>query len=146
MKKYYLIITLALASFTAAQAENLCIKYSTTAKHENPWDDQASYTLPTAMTTGVAYTFSLKAKATETCSLNFWPIWTSSPNTNQWGNSTDVQYLGAKNVSTEWQTLTWSFSAQFDLDRIDLDFGGLNGSIFFDDVRLVASAMLKFSA
>lgn len=140
MKKLLLIVPIAVAAI-AAQADNLCIKYSTSAKHENTWDDQANYSLTTPMTKDVAYTFSLKAKATEACSLNFWPIWTTSPNTNQWGNSSDVQYLATQSVSTEWQTLTWSFKADFDLDRLDLDFGGLDGSIYFDDVRLVADGI-----
>lgn len=141
MKKSYLLLSFALAALTTAQAEDLCIKYSTTSKHENLWDDQASYSLPTAMTTDVDYTFSLKVKATEACSLNFWPIWTGSSNLNEWGNSNDVQYLGGQNVTTDWQTLTWSFKAGFDLDRLDLVFGGLNGSIYFDDVRLVADGV-----
>ena len=140
MKKLLLIVPIAAAAM-AAQADNLCIKFTTSAKHENLWDDQASYSLTTPMTQGVAYTFSLKAKASEACSLAFWPIWTTSPNTNQWGNSDDVQYLASYNISTDWQTYTWQFTAQFDLDRLDLDFGGLNGSIYFDDVRLVADGI-----
>lgn len=142
MKKL-LILSLSLAALSAVQAEaqNLCIKYSTTAKHDNIWDDQASYTLTSPMTTGVDYTFSLKAKASENCSLSFWPIWTSSPDRNEWGNSNAVQYLTTYDVSTEWQTLTWQFKANYDLDRLDLVFGGLNGSICFDDVRLVADGV-----
>lgn len=140
MRKIYFLLTLALASLATApaDAENLCIKYSTAAKHDNAWDDQASYSLSTAMTSGVAYTLSLKVKATENCSLAFWPIWTSSPNRNEWGNSNDVQYLASYNITTNWQAYTWKFNAMYDLDRLDLVFGGLNGSIFFDDVRLVA--------
>ena len=57
MKKSYLLLSYVLAALTTAQAEDLCIKYSTTSKHENLWDDQASYSLPTAMTTDVDYTF-----------------------------------------------------------------------------------------
>lgn len=144
MRKIYFLLTLALASLATApaDAENLCIKYSTAAKHDNAWDDQASYSLTTPMTTGASYTFSLKAKATETCTLAFWPIWTTSPNVNEWGNSSDVQYMAQTySISNDWQTYTWKFSAAFDLDRLDLEFGGLDGSIYFDDVRLVDDAV-----
>lgn len=116
---------------------NNCIKFSTTESHPNAWDDQASYTLTTPMTTGHNYTFSLKAKATEACNLAFWPIWTTSPNRNQWNNSSDLMYLNSYKISTEWNTYTWEFTAQFDLDRLDLVFGGLGGSIYFDDLKLV---------
>lgn len=121
----------------AADAPNYCIKFTTQSAHSNAWDDQGSYTLTTPMTKGRTYTFTMKVKATSKCTLCFWPIFTTSDNKNQWGNSNDVQYLAAYDISTNWATYTWNFTAQFPLDRLDLDFGGLNGSIFFDDLKLV---------
>lgn len=131
------MLSLSIGEATAADT-NLCIAYKTSSKHSNAWDDQANYTLTTPMTTNVNYTFSMKVKATETCSLAFWPIWTTSPNRNEWNNSSDLMYLANYTISTEWKTYTWQFKAAFDLDRLDLVFGGLNGTIYFDDVKLVA--------
>lgn len=132
------VLSLSTASLSAEET-NTCISYKTSSKHSNSWDDQANYSLPTPMTTGVAYTFSMKVKATENCSLAFWPIWTTSPNRNEWNNSSDLMYLASYNITTNWETYTWQFTAAYDLDRLDLVFGGLNGSILFDDVKLVAN-------
>jgi len=138
MKKQITLLSIfLLTSMSMMAADDYCIMYTVSSKHSNAWDDQANYTLTSAMTTGRNYTFQLKAKATEACSLCFWPIWTTSPNKNQWGGSTDVQYLDSYNISTQWQTYTWKFTASFAIDRLDLDFGGLSGSICFDDVKLV---------
>lgn len=130
-------LTLGCGQAIAAET-NTCLSFSTSTRHANIWDDQANYTLPTPMTKGVAYTFTMKVKATENCSLAFWPIWTTSPNRNQWNNSDDLMYLSSYNITTDWQTYTWKFNAAFDLDRLDLVFGGLQGSILFDDLKLVA--------
>lgn len=137
MKRFFLTLCLTVMTMIVMAADaNLCIKYSTSGKHANLWDDQASYTLTSPLTKGRKYTLTMQAKATEECTLACWPIWTTSPNRNEWNNSSDVQYLAAYSVPTKWTTLTWNFTANFNLDRIDLDFGGLNGSIFFDDVKL----------
>lgn len=139
-----IIFTLAMlfmALTTNAADKDYCIRYSTTQAHANLWDDQASYTLSTPMIKGHKYTFAIKVMATENCTLGFWPIWTTSTNVNQWGNSNDVQYVASKDVTTEWKTLKLQFTADYDLDRLDLVFGGLNGSIFFDNVRLVESGI-----
>lgn len=136
MRKTLLTICLLLISVITMADNNYCIKYSTGSAKTNAWDDQASYTLTTPMTKGRAYTFSAKIKASSACSVWFWPIWTTSPNRNQWGNSSDVQYLSQYSVTTQWNTYTWKFQAAFDLDRLDIEFGGLGGDIFFDDVKL----------
>lgn len=138
MRKYLLLMLMTLlpAMIWAADA-NYCIKFSTTSAHANAWDDQGSYTLNNAMTKGRNYTLTMKVKATGKCNLALWPIDTQSTNRNEWGNSADVQYLASYSISTEWKTYTWSFNALFPLDRLDFVFGGLNGSIFFDDIKLV---------
>lgn len=140
MRKFTLsLVMLLISAFMTLSAEepNYCIKFSTTTGHENAWDDQGSYALPTPMTKGRNYTFSMKVKATAACNLAFWPIWTTSENRNQWGNSNDLMYLNSYAIQNTWATYTWKFTASFDLDRLDLVFGGLNGDIFFDDLKLV---------
>lgn len=132
-----LLVLLSVVAMADGGEKNYCIKFSTSSAKSNAWDDQASYALTTPMTKGRNYTFSAKIKATSECNVWFWPIWTTSPNKNQWGNSSDVQYLAMYGVKTAWATYTWQFKADFDLDRLDIEFGGLNGDIFFDDVKLI---------
>ena len=139
MKKLFLSVVITLFSLCAVMAAetNYCIKFSTTTAHDNAWDDQGSYQLTTPMTKGKNYTFTMKVKASGACNLAFWPIWTTSENRNQWGNSNDLMYLNSYAVQNTWATYTWKFNAAFDLDRLDFVFGGLNGDIFFDDLKLV---------
>lgn len=137
MKNLLIILLTFICSTMSAAEANYCLKVTAASAHENIWDAQANYTLPTAMEKGRNYTLTAKIKASHAVDLAFWPIWTASPNKNQWGNSSDVQYLATYKITTDWQTYTWKFKADFPLDRLDFDFGTLNGSIYFDDVKLV---------
>ena len=103
---------------------------------KDAWDNQANYTLNSALEKGRAYTLTLKAKASVACDMAFWPIDTKSSNKNQWGNSDDVQYLDNFKITTNWVTYTWKFTAEYPIDRLDFDFGTLNGSLYIDDVKL----------
>ena len=103
---------------------------------KDAWDNQANYTLNSALEKGRAYTLTLKAKASVACDMAFWPIDTKSSNKNQWGNSADVQYLDNFKITTNWVTYTWKFTAEYPIDRLDFDFGTLNGSLYIDDVKL----------
>lgn len=100
------------------------------------WDDQITYTPTVALTKGRKYKLTFKVKATEECNLAFWPIWNASPNKNQWGGSTDVQYVKTIAVTQEWKTARITFTAEYDLDGLDFVFGGLNGCIFLDNINL----------
>ncbi len=104
----------------------------------NPWDWQMHYKLSTPLVKGKNYTLSMRMKASSNGSVALWPIDTQSTNRNEWGNSADVQYLAANNVTTEWQTYTWNFTTQFPLDEFDWVFGQFGGDLYFDDVVLVA--------
>ena len=115
--------------------ENLCICYKAVGGSD-AWDNQANYSLNAALEKGRTYTLTLKAKASVACDMAFWPIDTKSSNKNQWGNSADVQYLDNKNITTNWATYTWNFTANFPIDRLDFEFGKLNGSLYIDDVKL----------
>lgn len=124
-----------------AEDANYCLCAKTTEAHSNSWDDQISYELTTALTTGNAYTLKMKVKATEACNITLWPIWNASENKNQWGGSTDVQYLAQQSVTTEWTTVTWVFTATYPDDGLDFVFGGLNGSLYLDDITLIDNAV-----
>lgn len=100
------------------------------------WDNQANYTLNAPLIEGKQYTLTMKVKASVACDMAFWPIDTKSSNKNEWGNSKDVQYLDNFKITTNWATYTWKFTAEFPLDRLDFEFGKLNGSIYIDDIKL----------
>ena len=112
-----------------------CICFKATGG-KDAWDNQANYTLNSALEKGRAYTLTLKAKASVACDMAFWPIDTKSSNKNKWGNSDDVQYLDNFKITTNWVTYTWKFTAEYPIDRLDFDFGTLNGSLYIDDVKL----------
>ena len=103
----------------------------------NTWDKQAILTLTTPMEKGVDYTFKMRAKASQNCNLDFWPIWDASSNKNQWGGSNDVQYLTLGSVGTEWTDVVCEFNANFPHDKLQFVFGKHSGTIAFDDLQLV---------
>lgn len=118
---------------------NFCIKYTTTKDGSNTWDHQAIYTLPNALKKGAKYVLTMKLKASSAVEFAFWPIWDASPNKNEWGGSNDVQYCEAKNLTTDWKTYTWEFSADFTHDKLQFCFGKMKSgeSVYMDDITLV---------
>lgn len=115
---------------------NMYVEY-TGKGGKNTWDQQATYDLPAALEKDATYTLSMKVKASENYDeLAFWPIWNASENKNEWGGSKDVQYLESKKVTTDWTTVSWTFTASFPHDRLQFCFGKLAGSIDFDNLVL----------
>lgn len=115
---------------------NMYIEYTGNGG-KNAWDQQAFYDLPVALEKDATYTMSMKVKASENYDdLAFWPIWTASDNKNEYGGSNDVQYLDSKKVTTDWTTISWTFTATNPHDRLQFCFGKLAGSIDFDDLVL----------
>lgn len=112
-----------------------CIKFNSVGGTEI-YENEASYTLSAPLTVGNTYILRARIKAVAPCEIGLWPIWTTSPNRNQWGNSNDVQYLAGYDVSTDWNTYEWYFTAEYAIDRLDFVFGKLKGAIMFDDVSL----------
>ena len=100
----------------------------------NPWDKQLSTWLNTSMETGKTYVVKATIKADNGGDCALWPIWTTSSNRNQWGNSDDVQYLDNFKVTSSFQEFTWEFQATFPHDKIQFSFGKIGGLVCFDDV------------
>ena len=100
----------------------------------NFWDKQLHCSLITPMVKGKTYVVKASIKADQSGDCALWPIWTDSPNRNQWGNSDDVQYLAAYQVSPTFKEYTWEFVANFDHDLLQFVFGFIGGKIYFDDV------------
>lgn len=118
-------------------AANNFIKYTCGEAGQNIWDKQATYMLPAVLEIGANYTFRIDIKASEKCDLEFWPIWSASPNKDEWGGSKDLQYLGGYNIGTDWSTYEWKFDAKYTLDKLQLVFGKFGGTISFDNLVLV---------
>ena len=104
---------------------------------ENSWDKQCNTMLNSSMTIGKTYIVTARIKADNPGECALWPIWTTSPNKNQWGGSTDVQYLAAVNLKSEFDEYTWKFTANFAIDKIQFAFGLIGGKVYFDDVSCV---------
>lgn len=100
----------------------------------NAWDKQCNAWLNTSMEVGKTYIVKATIKAENPGECALWPIWTTSPNRNQWDGSTDVQYLPAKNITSDFMEYTWEFKAEFAIDKIQFAFGKIGGMIYFDDV------------
>lgn len=102
----------------------------------NPWDKQISYKLPKALVKGQSYVMSVKVKASDVGTFAAWPIWEASDNKNQWGGSNDVQYMATYDISGDYSTLTWEFTANFPIDKLQFVFGKVGGTISCDDFKL----------
>ena len=102
----------------------------------NQWDKQISYELPKALVKGQSYVMSVKVKASDGGTFAAWPIWEASDNKNQWGGSNDVQYMATYDLSGDYSTLTWEFTANFPIDKLQFVFGKVGGTISCDDFKL----------
>ena len=102
----------------------------------NKWDKQISYVLPKALVKGQSYVMSVKVKASDGGTFAAWPIWEASDNKNQWGGSNDVQYMADYDITNDYSTLTWEFTANFPIDKLQFVFGKVGGTISCDDFKL----------
>ena len=102
----------------------------------NKWDKQISYVLPKALVKGQSYVMTVKVKASEGGTFAAWPIWEASDNKNQWGGSNDVQYMADYDITKDYSTLKWEFTANFPIDKLQFVFGNVGGTISCDDFKL----------
>ena len=103
----------------------------------NAWDKQCNTTLKNSMTVGKTYVVKALIKADNGGDCALWPVWTESPNKNEWGGSTDVQYLSAYQITDAFKTFTWEFNAQYPNDKLQFAFGLIGGKVYFDNVSCV---------
>lgn len=102
----------------------------------NKWDKQISYVLPKALVKGQSYVMTVKVKASDGGTFAAWPIWEASDNKNQWGGSNDVQYEADYDITKDYSTLKWEFTANFPIDKLQFVFGNVGGTISCDDFKL----------
>lgn len=102
----------------------------------NKWDKQISYVLPKALVKGQSYVMTVKVKASDGGTFAAWPIWEASDNKDQWGGSNDVQYMEDYDITNDYSTLKWEFTANFPIDKLQFVFGNVGGTISCDDFKL----------
>ena len=116
------------------EGPNHVLLFDNGAAGANIWDRQGIYTLPTPMVKGKTYIVKASVLAENGGDVALWPIWSTSPNRDQWGNSADVQYLSSYHVGKTFTNLTWTFSASHDHDKLQFVFGKIGGKVYFDNV------------
>ncbi len=102
--------------------------------HANNWDRQATYSFTTPLEKDATYVVSADIYSVEGGECSLWSLWEASPNKNEWGGTTDVQYLSGKTVNNTITTYTWEFTASWPNDKISFVFGTIDGKICFDNV------------
>ena len=137
--KLLFALALTVVGVGGAKANHFLV-YNNGAAVANNWDKQAIVTLNASLTAGTEYVLRAKVKSesatTET--IQPVPIFSTSENKDQWGNSADVQYLEGRNVTTEFVEQVWYFTANFPHDKIQFFIGKIGGNVCFDDVSLKA--------
>ena len=98
--------------------------YTDVAKTD-PWQWGIDWVLDAPLEQGVKYVLKMKAKASESFSIWFWPY---IPN----GATVYTGY----NIGTEWNECTCEFTANGALERLAWDFGPIQGYLWFDDITL----------
>lgn len=102
------------------------LKMTTNAVKENAWEWAVWYRLDTPLVKDKTYVLTMKAKCSEAYNMLFWP----------YKDGGGVNYTGY-NIGTEWGDCSCTFTATDDLTHLKWCFGSLNGTVCFDDVKLV---------
>ena len=135
-----LMLTLALAFMAvgSVNAGNHYLVYNNGTAGANDWDKQAVVTLNASMVAGTEYVLKAKVKVSAATEgqIQPVPIFSTSENKDQWGNSADVQYLEGRSLTTDFVEQVWYFTASFTHDKIQFFIGKIGGDVYFDDVTL----------
>ena len=102
------------------------LKMTTNAVKENAWEWAVWYRLDTPLVKDKTYVLTMKAKCSEAYNMPFWP----------YKDGGGTNYTGY-NIGTEWDDCSCTFTATDDLTHLKWCFGSLNGTVCFDDVKLV---------
>lgn len=125
----YLKSILADKELPPVEMEGYCMHIQTSEAKANPWDWQCFYDVATPLKAGVAYSFSMKTKASAAVSF---PFWIETPGA---GNT----HYGMPQVSagTTWGDVAFDFTPNSDCSRLLFNFGQFGGDLYFDDMKLV---------
>lgn len=108
--------------------KNHMLLFTNGAAKANPWDYQAQYTLPTALTSGKTYVFEAIINAVNGGETRL------VPNVN----GSNSQYLASKGLWTnEFTRYQIEFTASANHTKLEIDLGACGGKVYFDNVSLV---------
>ncbi len=88
------------------------------------WNKQCNTTLDDPLKKGKSYIIRAHIKSEDANGV-MWVILTKG---------SQIQYLESVIPTPLLQEYIWEFEAQFDIDKIQFEFGGISGRVYFDDV------------
>lgn len=114
---------------------NHALQVANGAAGTNNWDRQAVVTLNQSLEVGKTYVVTLTVLS-DGGHLQLVPIYSTSPNRDQWGGSADVQYVDFdKDVEAgKTMVITATFTADFTHDKLQVFSGKIGGNLYFDNV------------
>lgn len=119
---------------TSYTAPNHVLVVSNGSAGANMWDKQLTCTLQNPMVKDKTYMVKAVVRAERPGDCALWPVWSTSPNRNEWNSSNDIQYLSSQKLTSSYQVITWEFKAQFPHDKLQFAFGQIGGKVYFDEV------------
>lgn len=106
-------------------SKNHMLLFNNGTAGSNPWDHQAGYTLPTALTKGTTYVFEAVINAVNGGETRLVP------------NGDGSQYLATKGLWTnEFTRYQVEFTATGNHTKLEIDLGTCGGEVYFDNVSL----------
>lgn len=118
----------AVGGVSSVKAGNSYLEITTNSVKPNAWEWAIWYQLSTPLEAGETYVLTMDAKCSEVFSIGFWPF-----NTAEGGKTTYTGYT----IGTDWSICKCEFTPEDNLNRLSWNFGGLNGTLCFDNVKLV---------
>lgn len=97
----------------------------------NAWDGQVYYTMSQPLAQGTEYTFSYRAKASDSFTFQLWAMLESG---------SDVTINGGTMIGTDWADYSYTFTPTVaDMNTMKLVVGTLAGDFCIDDIKLTAA-------
>ncbi len=113
---------------TDPNAANYILHISTPSAGSNVWDYQIFAHTSKALEVGKTYVLKMRVKASSDYNVTCWP---SIEN-----GSCQYSPTPAVSATTEWTTISSSFTANIAIDQLGFQFGTFYGDLYMDDVSL----------
>ena len=107
---------------------NYFLHATSSEEKANDWDASITYQLSNPLTKGKKYTISFKGKASSAVNVCFWP---SSDDEGK------TQYLPAFAFTTTWSQISYTWTPDYALNKMNFEFGKFAGDICIDDFSIV---------
>lgn len=123
---------------TDPNAANYVLHVNTPEAKANAWDWNMTLALTEALTSGKDYTLKMRLKASSNYNITCWPR----------VDGGSVQYWPTPTISatTEWTTISSTFTANNPLNALGFQFGPFLGDFYMDDVSLTDADGKNFVA